>query len=96
VGVNEDVGGKSPRFAYLDLLATTLTEHEKSLDKIIKRLENLSRSLSEMSATIESREPAIVERASRGEETQDALIYMKLKTNRPVEELKSILDSLKE
>lgn len=85
-------------------MATTLTEHEKSLDELIRRLEDLSRTLStnmptnlsRISAEIQPREPAVVKRVSEKKEIQETLVYIKLKIDRPTEELKSILDSLKE
>jgi len=45
---------------------------------------------------VESREPSRTEMIPRKEETLETLIYMKLKMNRPAEELRIILDSLKE
>jgi len=79
----------------LDLLAGTLTEHEKNLDRLISRLEELSESLSEL----RKRERPV--KLVQGEmpaaaEAPETLVYMKLKIDRPAEELKKILDSLKE
>ena len=91
VGAGED----RARYAYLDLLAGTLTEHEKSLDRLISRLEEISGSLSEL----RKRERPV--KLVQGEmpapaEAPETLVYMKLKIDRPAEELKKILDSLKE
>jgi len=74
-------------------LATTLTDHEKNLDKLIERLEEISESLSRM---VELREQGKGQRAAVKKEVPETLIYMKLRINRPAEELKTILDSLKE
>lgn len=74
-------------------MATTLTDHEKNLDKLIERLEEISESLSRM---VELREQGEGQRATVKKEVPETLIYMKLRINRPAEELKTILDSLKE
>ena len=91
VGAGED----RARYAYLDLLAGTLTEHEKNLDRLISRLEEISGSLSELR---KREKPAkLVQReTSAPAEAPETLVYMKLKIDRPAEELKKILDSLKE
>ena len=88
-----DVDERSAQYAYLDLLATTLTDHEKNLDKLIERLEEISGNLSRI---VELREQGEVQRATVKKEVPETLIYMKLRINRPAEELKTILDSLKE
>jgi len=77
----------------LDLLATTLTDHEKNLDKLIERLEEISESLSKI---VELREQREAQRATAEKEGPETLVYMKLRINRSAEELKVILDSLKE
>jgi hypothetical protein len=73
-------------------LATTLTEHEKSLDSLIERLEEISERLSRM---LEEREPSDVQRVAVEKGGAETLVYIKLRINRPVEELRVILDSLK-
>lgn len=83
------------RYAYLDLLAGTLTEHEKNLDRLIARLEEISEHLSRLGRKDKAVKPAEAGRAV-SEESPQTLIYMKLKIDRPVEELKTIIDSLKE
>ena len=89
---DRDADERSAQFAYLDLLATTLTEHEKSLDSLIERLEEISERLSVM---LEEREQDDVQRAAVEKGAAETLVYMKLRINRPVEELRAILDSLK-
>lgn len=96
LSVDEEDRGRSAQFAYLDLLATTLTEHEKNLDRLIRRLEEISKSLSKMIELAEPEGPAEEKELLRKEMMQDTLVYMKLKTNRPMEELKLVLDTLKE
>ena len=88
-----DVDERSAQYAYLDLLATTLTDHEKNLDKLIERLEEISESLSKI---VKLREQGEAQRATAEKEGPETLIYMKLRINRSAEELKVILDSLKE
>ncbi len=90
-GASED----RARYAYLDLLANTLTEHEKNLDQLIERLEKICEHLSTFRRKGEPIEVTEAERAV-SEGAPETLVYMKLKTKRSAEELKKILDSLKE
>lgn len=94
--MNGEERGRSGQFAYLDLLATTLTEHEKNLDSLIRRLEKISESVSRISRLAEPEKPVTAERALSKGETQETLIYMRIKINRPTEELKLVLETLKE
>jgi len=96
LSVDEGFRSKTSQFAYLDLLATTLTEHEKNLDRLIKRLENISKNLSRIRNKTKIKKTTDVKKAPRKEEAFETIIYMKLKISRPTEELKLILDSLKE
>ena len=89
---DRDADERSAQFAYLDLLATTLTEHEKSLDSLIERLEEISERLSGM---LEERGQNDAQRVAVEKGAAETLVYMKLRINRPVEELTVILDSLK-
>ena len=91
VGAGED----RARYAYLDLLAGTLTEHEKNLDRLISKLEEISASLSELRKR-EKPVKLVQGETSAPAEAPETLVYMKLKIDRPAEELKKILDSLKE
>lgn len=91
-----DVSGKRAQFAYLDLLATTLTEHEKTLDKLIERLEKISKNLAQLAHITEVEEVAKPEIATVKPEGLETLTYIKIKLNRPVNEFKQILESLKE
>jgi phosphoglycerate-specific signal transduction histidine kinase len=79
----------------LDLLANTLTEHEKNLDQLVERLEKICEHLSSFRRKEESIEVTEAGRAVP-EGALETLVYMKLKTKRSAEELKKILDSLKE
>ncbi len=91
-----ELGDKGVKYAYLDLLATTLTEHEKTLDKLIERLERISENLAELSQIGELQEPVKPEASTGKSEQLETLTYMKIKLNRPVDELKRIVESLKE
>lgn len=86
---NED----KARYAYLDLLAGTLTEHEKNLSELIEKLEVIHETFSKVGKLAESKEPDTKDVKKDSAET---LIYMKLKIDRSTEELKQILDSLKD
>ena len=79
----------------MDLLANTLTEHEKNLDDLIGRLEKICEHLSTFRRKEESIEVTEAGKAV-SEGAPETLVYMKLKTKRSAEELKTILDSLKE
>jgi len=87
------------QYAYLDLLATTLTEHEKALDKLIERLEKISEELAKLGQTVtleEQTKPGAAPTIEDKSEGLETLTYIKIKLNRPVDELKEILKSLKE
>ena len=79
---------RKPQFAYLDLLVSTLTEHEKALDRIIERLEGITQNLTEIA------QHAKTTKTPPGE--PESLVYIKMNIKRPIEEVKKILESLKE
>ena len=91
-----DVVDKRAQYAYLDLLATTLTEHEKTLDRLIERLEKISKNLAQLGQITEVEEEAEPEVATVKAEGLETLTYIKMRLNRPVNEFKEILKSLKE
>ena len=86
---NED----KARYAYLDLLASTLTEHEKNLSELIEKLEVIHETFSKVGKLTESKEPG---KTAVMKDSSETLIYMKLKIDRSTDELKQILDSLKD
>jgi len=96
LGIDEDAESKPPQLAYLYLLATTLTEHEKNLDKHIKRLVKVSRNLSKIAVEEKPKEATIVRKVSVKETGPETIVYMRLRVNRPTDELTLILESLKE
>ncbi|MFQ6095398.1 MAG: hypothetical protein ACE5NN_04580 [Candidatus Bathyarchaeia archaeon] len=91
-----DVRDRRAQYEYLDLLATTLTEHEKTLDKLIERLEKISRNLAQLGQVTELEEQVKPEVTAGKPEGLETLTYIKIKLNRPVKEFTQILESLKE
>jgi len=67
-------GEDRERYAYLDLLATALTDHEKNLDNLIKRLEKVSEKLSLMVEPESKEQPAPEPKIVREQETLEALL----------------------
>ncbi len=90
------------RSSYLDLLITTLMEHEKNLDALIEKLEkicdNLQLIYKESSKTKKTDMEASYSKkkadSSSGE--PDTLVYLKVKIDRPIDEVIRILETLKE
>lgn len=87
---------KKTGYAYLDLLATTLTEHEKTLDSLIERLEKISKNLAGLGQTVRLEEQAEPELGAVGTGELETLTYIKIKLGRSTRELKEILETLKE
>lgn len=88
---------KDERLAYLDLLASTLTEHEKALDALIEKLEKTTDSLVKMARQRVLPQRGEVEvSAVPEEEAPETIIYLKIKSGRSVEELTRILKTLTE
>jgi len=73
------------RTSYVDLLISTLTEHEKTLSSLIDRLEKVEGLLAEEAGAKAAAAPG-----------SDTLVYMRIKLNRPVDEAVKIIESLKE
>jgi len=92
----EDSERRSSQFAYLDLLTTALTEHEKNLNRLIEKLEKISNNLAKIAETSVSPAKPPLKVVSEREATPETLIYIRLKVRRSPEELKAILKSLKE
>jgi len=67
------------RSSYLDLLISTLMEHEKKMDSLVERLQKVAKDLS----TIHE------------EDNSNTLIYMKIKTDHSIDEIVKIIESLK-
>ena len=78
------------RVEYLDLLAATLTKHEKTLDSLIERLEKT------LSALIRAGQQTTREAPATREDSPKVITYstIEIPYNRPVEELTKILETL--
>jgi len=87
------------RASYLDLLVSTLMEHERNLNDLVEKLEEICNSLKEISKRfteiVEIQEISASQKEEPRPSEQNTLIYMKLKGQK-VEDLKRIIDSLKE
>jgi len=87
------------RASYLDLLITTLMEHEKNLDSLVERLERLCENFQNTyeGASAKAKEPAALkEKGETIPPEQDTVVYMKLKLRREIDEAVKIIESLKE
>jgi len=88
------------RASYLDLLINTLMEHEKKLDELVERLEKIYENLQEAyekPRESEVREEKVTEEKEEPQPSErDVLVYMKLKLGRKTEDIRKIIESLKE
>ncbi|RJS76546.1 hypothetical protein CW712_01365 [Candidatus Bathyarchaeota archaeon] len=87
------------RSSYLDLLITTLMEHEKNLDALVEKLEKTCKDLKNLYNEVSSNRGKA--RVSKGKSEaapsdQGSIIYMKIKTDREIDEIIKIIESLKE
>ena len=91
------------RTSYLDLLISTLMEHEKNLNTIVEKLGEISQSLGEIVERFEAatREAPIKEeiveekREKRASSERDTLTYIRLRLGRKTEDIIKIIESLK-
>jgi len=90
--------GDEGRSSYLDLLISTITEHEKNMDKILEKLEEISEALLIVfeQARLKTGQSVVKKEKGMKEDDLDTLIYMKLKIDHPLEHVLKILESLKE
>ncbi len=87
------------RPSYLDLLVATLMEHEKDLDRLVEKLEKASSKLSAIRKEARSQASAKAVKKEKAKEAvpeSGALIYMKIRIDRPIDEVIKIIESLKE
>ena len=92
-------GAEKGRSSYLDLLVAALMEHEKDLDRLVEKLEKASSKLSAMRKEAGLKGSDKTVKKEKGKETvpeSGALIYMKIKLDRPTDEVTKIIESLKE
>jgi hypothetical protein len=93
------------RQGYLDLLIATLTEHEKNLNMLIKKSNKLARRTNRLFENLKefSKERPKTEGVEKEAQTEaqsvsahgDTLVYLKIKLDRPIEEVIRILETLK-
>lgn len=87
----------SGRSSYLDMLVAVLSEHEKSMDRILEKMEKVSQDLAKAAkASRDSKRNSAVVQVETSPGDKETLIYMKVKLNRSVDEFLKILQSLKE
>ncbi|MEM2130260.1 MAG: hypothetical protein QXZ70_06650 [Candidatus Bathyarchaeia archaeon] len=90
------------RSSYLDLLITTLMEHEKNLDALIEKLEKICDNLQAIYKEASKTRKTDTEAASLKKKTDpssgdaDSIVYVKIKIDRPIDEIVRILETLKE
>ncbi len=94
MSASEDLG----RSSYLDLLIAVLSQHEKNMDKIIEKMEKLSEDLTktEKIKRISEKTGVVIKEAESPPNGSDTLVYIKIRLNRPLDEVLQILRSLKE
>lgn len=87
----------SGRSSYLDLLVAVLSEHEKSMDRILEKMEKVSQDLAKAAKVgRDSKRNSAVVQVETSPGDKETLIYMKVKLKRSVDEFLKILQSLKE
>jgi len=91
-------GEDSGRSSYLDLLVAVLSQHEKNMDKIIEKMEKLSENLAkaEKVKRISEKDSVVIREGDTSPVGPDSLTYMKIRLNRPLDEILKILEFLKE
>lgn len=92
-------GTEKGRSSYLDLLVATLMEHERDLDRLIGKIEKASEKLSAMrkeAGLKTGRKPVKKEKGKEVVADSETLIYMKLRLDRPIDEVTKIIESLRE
>jgi len=92
------------RSSYLDLLITTLMEHERNLNAVVEKMERLTEELNKIRSTPASKQEktvnakiSAVREKTKGDTSEaDSLVYMKVKLDRPIDEVVRIIEALKE
>jgi len=91
------------RSSYLDLLITTLMEHEKNLDAIVEKMEKILEELKTIRSepspkpekTIDMKLSTLKEKAKNGLSEPDTLVYMKIKLDHAADDKIRIIETLK-
>jgi hypothetical protein len=90
--------GDEGRSSYLDLLITTILEHEKKMDELLDKLQNFSEGLFATYRKDEIKPELIEAKKVKGEKKPDSgnIVYLKVKVDRPLDEVLEIIKTLKE
>jgi hypothetical protein len=91
------------RSSYLDLLITTLMEHEKNLDAIVEKMEKILDELKTVRSepspkpekTTDMKPSNLKEKAINGSSEPDTLVYMKIKLDNASNDKIKIIETLK-
>ena len=84
------------RVAYLDLLASSLTNHEKNLDSLVERIEKLSESLFKLKNSDRYEEFDVKIKSKVKDESTDKIVYMRIPIQNSIDDLVQILKCLKD
>ena len=89
------------RSSYLDLLITTLMEHEKNLDALIEKIEKIYEDLRSVYEEASKTKKTVAEASTLEEKAEttpgepDTMVYLKVRINRPIDEVVKIIETLK-
>ena len=87
------------RSSYLDLLITTLMEHEKNLDALVARMDKIYEELQAIyeKASSNQKENIILKRECKTSDSEpDSIVYMKIKLDKHRDDIIHIIEALKE
>jgi hypothetical protein len=92
------------RSSYLDLLITTLMEHEKNLDAVVEKVEKISEDLkaiyteatSKPEKTVAVKGSALKEKAKTAPSEPGTLVYLRIKIDHAIDDVVKIIEALKE
>jgi hypothetical protein len=92
------------RSSYLDLLITTLMEHEKNLDALVEKIEKISEDLrgiyeetgSKPEKGVAVKASILKEKIKTAPSEPDTLVYMKIRLDRAIDDVVRIIETLKE
>lgn len=90
---------ESGRSSYLDLLITTLMEHEKNLDAMVEKMEKINEELQTIyrKASLKPSETVPQGRKSKQSDTKpETLVYLKINLDRHIDDVMRIIQTLKE
>jgi len=98
MGCSMSTSEDSGRSSYLDLLIAVLSQHEKNMDRIIEKMEKLSEDLTKTGKVkmISEKTGVVIKEVDTSLPSPDTLVYMKIRLNRPLNEILKILEFLKD